>query len=106
MNTRPTNHQSERQALRDEWSQIVSNFEASGKSKAGFCRDHGLPIWKLQYWVRALRKPVQSSSSFIELSPVARPSNSGVWISCGGYRVYMDAGFDGNVLRRVIEVLS
>lgn len=95
-----------RQALRAEWSRHVSAYKVSGMSKVAFCREHGLVVSKLHYWIRALQKYEEPASDFVELSPLHSAPGSGVWISCGRFQVHVDAHFNSRVLRCVVEALS
>lgn len=106
MNTKQNAYQTKRQALRAEWAKTINDYESSGMSKASFCREHGLPVWKLHYWCKALQEQDKFKGGFIELSPGVMATGSGVWVSCGRYRVHVDTRFDSKVLRQVIEALT
>jgi len=39
---------------------VVGQWQASGESQAGFCRDRALAAWQFRYWARRLAAPVSS----------------------------------------------
>jgi len=47
MKTRTT-----RRHTREEWIQIVADFQGSGQDKAAFCRARSIQPDRLQYWLR------------------------------------------------------
>ncbi len=104
MNDGQSCRQSKRQLLRSEWSGHVREYELSGLSGAAFCRERGLSVRRLYYWIRVLGST--HKEDFVELSPMSMASDSGVRLSCGRVSVHLSAGFDASVLRRVLEVLS
>jgi len=53
---------------------------------------------------KALRQAEAAPTGFVELAAEARVP--GVWVACGRWQVYVGAGFDGGVLRRVVEALT
>ena len=44
---------------REQWAQIVEQFEGSGQSQEAFCSQHRLNIWSLRGWLYGLRKDVR-----------------------------------------------
>ena len=98
--------QRKREALRAEWSGHIHDYKARGLNKAAFCRERGLSIWKLHYWLKVLQKESHGADGFVELSTDSVTPESGVWLAHGNLRVHVASGFDDEVLRRVIGVLS
>ena len=96
-----------RVARREEWRRIVAAQQASEQTAAGFCREHGIAVWKFAYWRKALLTDVASGSGFVQMqvrescAPAAQ-----VWIEAGRWRVCVAPGFDTTTLRRAVEALS
>jgi hypothetical protein len=42
---------------REQWAQIVEQFEGSGQSQEAFCTQHRLNIWSFRGWLRASPRP-------------------------------------------------
>jgi hypothetical protein len=40
---------------REQWAQIVEQFEGSGQSQEAFCTQHRLNIWSFRGWLYGLR---------------------------------------------------
>jgi len=49
-----------RSERREHWRVVVGQWQASGESQAGFCRDRALAAWQFRYWARRLAAPVSS----------------------------------------------
>jgi len=104
--------QAARAARSEEWRRILDELAASGLTAARFCRERGIPEWKLSYWRAALRpdKAVPESAcgagGFVELPPRGAGGGSGVWVEAGRWRLRAEPGFDAATLRRAAEALS
>ena len=83
---------------------------AASRSRAAarFCRERGVPAWKLAYWRKALRgeAPPEAGGGFVELLPRGAGGGSGVWVEAGRWRLHAAPGFDAATLRRAAEALS
>jgi hypothetical protein len=40
---------------REQWAQIVEQFEHSGQSQEAFCAEHRLNVWSFRGWLYRLR---------------------------------------------------
>jgi len=54
---------------RIRWRGLLSEQQESGKSIAGFCRDHGLPVWQFYEWKKRLRSA--KAEPFVAVEVVA-----------------------------------
>lgn len=41
---------------RDEWAELVEESRRSGMSQSAFCREAGVSVGALQYWIRKFRE--------------------------------------------------
>jgi transposase-like protein len=99
---------------------MVAALHASGDTVAGFARRHGVQEARVQRWVaRVGRKPHASATGqpvvFAPVRVTTRPATagehgrgpeSGLDVVVGGAVVRVSHGFDGTLLRRVVEVLG
>lgn len=46
---------------REEWELLVDESRNSGMTQADFCRERGLSVGALQYWMRKLREERETS---------------------------------------------
>ena len=90
-------------ATPEQWSDILGEYSASGKSIRRFCRERGIPPNQLSYHLRRARND-KSKHGFIELVQKAAPCN--LWIEAGKCRIHVQRGFDAELLRQVAEALS
>ena len=93
-----------RAAKRSRWDKILEEYESQGVRARAFCQSRSLNLRQFYYWKKVLRSDNQTPGDFIEL--VTKRDNSGVWVSCGSWRVCVEAHFNPAVLRRVVESLS
>jgi len=53
-----------------EMSALIQAWEASGQSRAAFCRAQGIGVWTFQYWQRRCSTPHKPvSANFVEIPP-------------------------------------
>ena len=90
-------------ATPDQWSVILEEYRASGKSIRGFCLDKAIPLSQMTYHLGRARK-AQRDIGFIEL--IRKSSGGGICIEAGSCRIHVERGFDAELLRRVVEALS
>ena len=104
-----------------QWTQMVRERSASGKSIKEFCEDKGIKRSQYFYWQRKLREAASR-----ELLPVANASGAntnvpGNWVMCetaesatkessisieiGRCRITADAGVSDEQLERVCRIL-
>lgn len=58
-----------------EWKSLVSRYEASGRSRAAFCRAEEISRSTFDLWFRKLRAekptPARRTAEFVEVTPTA-----------------------------------
>ena len=100
----------EREQRRKFWEHHVATWQTSGLSQMGYCREHGLSQKSFVYW----KKRVSIDPATLSLVELPLPGQIPVYPSCtplrlligGRYCIEIDRGFDGETLRRVMEVLE
>jgi hypothetical protein len=88
---------------REHWRGVIAEWRASGNSQTAFCRERGIPAWKLQYWLKRLADggPVADAPAFAAVSA----PGSGLRVALpGGLRLELEAGFDEATLLRFLRV--
>ena len=112
------------EAARDRWAGLVRRWRRSGQSAREFAESAGVNAGTLAYWAwRLKREPARAGdrkvrrrsrtvraaaqdTSFVELI-VDRPDDGGFLLETGdGRRLRIPAGFDADVLRRLLAVLG
>lgn len=98
----------------EHWRPIVAAQARSGKSAAAFCRERGLWPSSFFRWKRIL-EAAESAPGFVEVRPAAaleatagrEAGTGGVTVEvCGGRRLRVERGFDGELLRQLLRVLE
>jgi transposase-like protein len=86
---------------KEERSRIVKEFRRSGESAYRFARAKGISINSLKRWASA---EVEGPAFVrLEVAPSTAPT---VVVQVGSARVVVAKGFDGALLRAVVEALS
>lgn len=86
---------------RQEWRQILDDYDRSGLTQAAFCQQHGLALSNFHQWRRKLNNEAPDSTAFVELTPaqglddVKGPNNV---LEHGHWLIELDLG-GGRVLR-------
>ena len=107
METIQSNEANARDARQAQWRRILADLAASGQTMSTFARAHGIPIWKLSYWRKALHPADdQPQRGFVEMRVTSSNSPASVWVEAGRWRVGVAPGFDATTLRQVIEALA
>lgn len=95
----------------EKWRPVIREQEGSGLSVQAFCEKHGHVTHQFNYWKRKL----QSSRAEPRLVPIVpkravgtvRPSSAdSLTLEVGKARIVVRSGFDGNLLRELLEVLG
>ena len=107
METMQSNGANTRDVRQAQWRRILADLAASGQTMSTFARAHGIPVWKLSYWRKALHPADdQPQRGFVEMRVAASNSPACVWVETGRWRVGVAPGFDATTLRQVIEALA
>jgi hypothetical protein len=91
-----------------EWAGIVEDYHQSDKSREDFSVERGISVGSLGYHLQKQRKQLQAPSRLLPVefipSPVSEPP---VRVElANGRRIAVQAGFDAELLRRVVAVLE
>ena len=112
---------SRRRRSREEAERLVLEYERSGMTREGFCRQHGLSAATLdKYRKRRLagafaeggavqRKPSLIAVDLVDRAPVAAgwAGEATLFVElAGGRRIGVAAGFDAATLRQLIDLLE
>lgn len=96
-----------------KWSERVREWRAGGKSAEEFAEGRGFKGSTLRFWASSLRKleggtRAESRGGVRLLRVVRKPSapDSPIEVAVGGARIVVRPGFDGVLLRQVIEALG
>ncbi len=98
------------QQRREFWENHLRDWQASGMSQAGYCREHGISHKSFLYW----RKRLALARVAVSLVEVPRVQTTSV-LSVGRplrlivgnrYGIEIEQGFDENTLDRLIRVLE
>lgn len=88
---------------REHWRGVVAEWRGSGKSQTAFCRERGIPVWKLRYWLRRLADGGGYAAA-PAFAAVCAPG-SGLRVALpGGLRLEVEPGFDEATLLRFLRV--
>jgi hypothetical protein len=107
-----------------QWGELVAAWEASGRSALSFADEHGIAESSLRWWrtelARRARKEAPKRSpgprpAGALAMPVARVVRAGeekgatrgqVSVVVGSARIVVEAGFDRQLLREVVQALG
>jgi len=108
-----------------EWAELVAEWEKGGRSAASFAAEHGIAESSLRWWKTELarrarkeaprRSPGPRRGAPVALARVVRQGEGAdrpertpkaISVVVGRARVVVEAGFDGKLLREVIEALG
>jgi hypothetical protein len=95
-----------------EAAQLVAEYEASGLSRAEFCRERRLSLNTLNRYCarqRAIAGAGLGKLLEVELRNAGAQANaaSGLCVHlCGGYRIEIARGFDPETLTRLVRALE
>ena len=93
---------------KEEWLELVEDWEASGMSGAAWCRERGVHYQCFLYWRRRSRDLAGTSQAvipaeggFCEILPSGR-----LTLEVDGVLLHLERGFDGGLLREVVSTLK
>ena len=93
-------------ASRDEWDALVKELATSGMSAAEFCRKRDVPVWQMYYRLGQKQVNEPTQHGFVEIGkPDPKPSGR-LWVEAGQFRIWVERGFDKELLRHVAEALT
>ncbi len=100
----------EGQQRRKFWEKHLSDWQASGLSQTGYCREHGLSIKSFVYWKKRLVS-ARVSVSLVEVprfqsAPMVSPLRPLRLMVGNRYGVEIERGFDEETLDRLLRVLE
>ena len=52
-----------REQKRSYWSGQIKQWQASGETRSGYCRVHGLKLHQLTYWAQVFESPSRATST-------------------------------------------
>lgn len=87
--------------LKQEWTEKIAAWRASGLSIAVWCRQHEQNYHRFLYWRRRLEPRQQKAGGFVELTFGTSP----LLLSCNGLTLHIQRGFDPELLRDVLSVV-
>jgi hypothetical protein len=100
---------------RAEWSVVVSDLGASGRSMSAYARERGVSLGSLSYWKQKLAAETSTSMTpkakpvFSEVVVVPRVRTTPARIEVvtrHGAAVRLEGGFDAGLLREVLRVVE
>jgi|SRR5271156_6030191 len=91
-----------------EWAGIVEQYQQSGRSREGFSAERGISVASLGYHLLKRGKELPKPARLLPVEFVSSPvSESTVRVElANGRRIAVQAGFDAELLRRVVAVLE
>lgn len=87
--------------LKQEWTDEIADWRASGLSIAAWCRQHDQNYHRFLYWRRRLEQQQKKAGGFVELSFRA----ASLALEYNGMTLQIERGFDPELLRDVLTVL-
>jgi hypothetical protein len=95
------------------WKTHIENWQLSGMSQRGYCREHGLQFGRFGYWRKKLLSHNSPEVSLVEvnlgdkpisnLTPPLRPVRL---IAKTGHRIELEKDFDPIALKQLIHTLE
>ena len=92
-----------RQASHENWTELISNYQASGQSMAAWCRNNNLKVHQLTY---RLQKAKEKSAAAASWLPVDLGTEAALTVKVGPYAVIVKDDFDPVLLKKVLVTLA
>ena len=98
-----------------KWSARVREWEAAGGTAVEFAQGRGFEASTLRYWASRLRHPERYSAvvakptrrvRMVRVTPAVTVREETLDVVIGAARVVVRAGFDGALLRKVVDALG
>jgi len=88
------------------WGELQERQAASGLSARAWCARETVSYATFMYWRRRLgRTEAVEPLTLIRVTD-GEAVGDGLWLSVGGVRIEVKAGFDAGLLRQVVEALA
>ncbi|MHB8978824.1 MAG: IS66 family insertion sequence element accessory protein TnpA [Trichloromonadaceae bacterium] len=87
--------------LKQEWTDKIAAWHASGQSIAAWCRQHDESYCRFIYWRKRLELKPKTTGRFVELTF----GTSSLALECNGMTLHIERGFDRDLLRDVLSLL-
>ena len=88
------------------WSGLLERQGVSGLSIRAWCAQEGIGYAAFNYWRRRLGLPVKAKSLTLIRVMDRETAGGGLWLSVGGVRIEVRAGFDAALLKQVVSALA
>ncbi len=88
------------------WRGLLERQAASGLSVRAWCEREAVSFSAFGYWRRRLRQPSADAPLTLLRVDGAGAEAAGLWVAVGAARVEVRAGFDADLLRRVVAALA
>ena len=88
------------------WRSLLEQQGASGLSIRGWCAREGVGYAAFIYWRRRLGLPVKAEPLTLIRVTAGEAPGSGLWLTVGGVRIEVKAGFDAALLKQVVSALA
>jgi ABC-type amino acid transport substrate-binding protein len=98
-----------------KWSERVREWGATGRTAVEFSEGRGFAASTLRYWASRLRHPERYSAAdakptrrirMVRVTPAATRREETLDVVVGAARVVVRTGFDGALLREVVDALG
>jgi hypothetical protein len=83
------------------WRDLLAQWQASGLSGAGFCRENDLSYYQFKYWLKRIRSLEAGESGLF--ARVSTPAGGIHLVLPGGLRLELEPDFDEATLQRFLR---
>lgn len=86
---------------RRDWSRVVADHAASGKSVQEYCQSEGIhpnTFYK--------NRKTQGHAELVEIRPRSNVESAAIVLNIGRYSMMIGSGFDPQLLKSVLEVIG
>lgn len=104
---------SNREIRRQTWIARITAYKQSGQTMKGWCREQGVTLDQLKYWLQKLKSETGESdfskpTSFVPLvidESTPAPIRTSLRLQVGIVHIEVNVGFDPGLLRDVVAAL-
>ncbi len=86
------------------WKAHIDGWKESGKTQAGYCREHELKIKTFSYWMRKLNKK-PTAVKLVQVPPLPITTTPIRLILEDRFAIEINDGFNPATLSRIVEVV-